>query len=226
VASRRRTADRTSSSAHPCCFTDRRCFPRSVSSASPSLVFPARARTSLELALLVERPGSGDAGRQHATVLNDEQSTYFLQLNMRKRGVPRPLLSSTGLPCRSIENDLSNAADFVCAPIAPIFQHNKVCSFLAARALLTLSKRWVRCQIKVCTDALEPCLSLRTRTRKVCSNAVYEEIARHVDIGDRSVNDATHKGRPAQFPWSIYPWNSPGFHAVARLASQSLIRFH
>ena len=35
----------------------------------------------------VERPGSGDAGRQHATVLDDEQSAYFLQLNMGKRGV-------------------------------------------------------------------------------------------------------------------------------------------
>ncbi|SAK77057.1 CaiB/BaiF CoA transferase family protein [Caballeronia ptereochthonis] len=35
----------------------------------------------------VERPGSGDAGRQHATVLDDEQSGYFLQLNMGKRGV-------------------------------------------------------------------------------------------------------------------------------------------
>ncbi|NML34202.1 CaiB/BaiF CoA transferase family protein [Paraburkholderia antibiotica] len=35
----------------------------------------------------VERPGSGDAGRQHASVLDDEQSGYFLQLNMGKRGV-------------------------------------------------------------------------------------------------------------------------------------------
>jgi len=35
----------------------------------------------------VERPGTGDAGRQHATVLDDEQSVYFLQLNMGKRGV-------------------------------------------------------------------------------------------------------------------------------------------
>jgi len=35
----------------------------------------------------VERPGSGDAGRQHATVLDDRQSGYFLQLNMGKRGV-------------------------------------------------------------------------------------------------------------------------------------------
>lgn len=26
----------------------------------------------------VERPGSGDAGRQHATVLDDKQSGYFL----------------------------------------------------------------------------------------------------------------------------------------------------
>ncbi|OXI93331.1 MULTISPECIES: CaiB/BaiF CoA transferase family protein [Burkholderia] len=35
----------------------------------------------------VERPGSGDAGRQHATVLDDRSSGYFLQLNMGKRGV-------------------------------------------------------------------------------------------------------------------------------------------
>ena len=35
----------------------------------------------------VERPGTGDAGRQHATVLDDQQSAYFLQLNMGKRGV-------------------------------------------------------------------------------------------------------------------------------------------
>ena len=35
----------------------------------------------------VERPCSGDAGRQHATVLDDQQSGYFLQLNMGKRGV-------------------------------------------------------------------------------------------------------------------------------------------
>ncbi|SAK82442.1 L-carnitine dehydratase/bile acid-inducible protein F [Caballeronia temeraria] len=35
----------------------------------------------------VERPGNGDAGRQHATILDDQQSAYFLQLNMGKRGV-------------------------------------------------------------------------------------------------------------------------------------------
>lgn len=35
----------------------------------------------------VERPGSGDAGRQHAHVLDDETSGYFLQLNMGKQGV-------------------------------------------------------------------------------------------------------------------------------------------
>ncbi|PVZ20451.1 MULTISPECIES: CaiB/BaiF CoA-transferase family protein [unclassified Pseudomonas] len=35
----------------------------------------------------VERPGSGDAGRQHAHVLDDAQSGYFLQLNMGKQGV-------------------------------------------------------------------------------------------------------------------------------------------
>lgn len=35
----------------------------------------------------VERPGSGDAGRQHAFTLDEQQSGYFLQLNMGKRGV-------------------------------------------------------------------------------------------------------------------------------------------
>ena len=35
----------------------------------------------------VERPGSGDAGRQHAHVLDDRTSGYFLQLNMGKQGV-------------------------------------------------------------------------------------------------------------------------------------------
>jgi crotonobetainyl-CoA:carnitine CoA-transferase CaiB-like acyl-CoA transferase len=35
----------------------------------------------------VERPGSGDAGRQHAHILDDQQSGYFLQLNMGKQGV-------------------------------------------------------------------------------------------------------------------------------------------
>lgn len=35
----------------------------------------------------VERPGSGDAGRQHAHVIDDQQSGYFLQLNMGKQGV-------------------------------------------------------------------------------------------------------------------------------------------
>mgnify|MGYP003724051197 CR=1 FL=1 len=35
----------------------------------------------------VERPGSGDAGRQHAFTLDDQQSGYFLQLNMGKQGV-------------------------------------------------------------------------------------------------------------------------------------------
>lgn len=35
----------------------------------------------------VERPGSGDAGRQHSHVIDDQQSGYFLQLNMGKQGV-------------------------------------------------------------------------------------------------------------------------------------------
>jgi crotonobetainyl-CoA:carnitine CoA-transferase CaiB-like acyl-CoA transferase len=35
----------------------------------------------------VERPGSGDAGRQHAWILDEHQSGYYLQLNMGKQGV-------------------------------------------------------------------------------------------------------------------------------------------
>jgi len=35
----------------------------------------------------VERPGLGDAGRQHSHVIDDQQSGYFLQLNMGKQGV-------------------------------------------------------------------------------------------------------------------------------------------
>jgi len=35
----------------------------------------------------VERPGSGDAGRQHAFTLDEHQSGYFLLLNMGKQGV-------------------------------------------------------------------------------------------------------------------------------------------
>ncbi len=35
----------------------------------------------------VERPGLGDAGRQHAHVIDEQQSGYFLQLNMGKQGV-------------------------------------------------------------------------------------------------------------------------------------------
>jgi crotonobetainyl-CoA:carnitine CoA-transferase CaiB-like acyl-CoA transferase len=35
----------------------------------------------------VERPGLGDAGRQHAHIIDDQQSGYFLQLNMGKQGV-------------------------------------------------------------------------------------------------------------------------------------------
>lgn len=33
----------------------------------------------------VERPGAGDPGRRNATVLDEGQSGYFLQLNMGKR---------------------------------------------------------------------------------------------------------------------------------------------
>jgi formyl-CoA transferase len=35
----------------------------------------------------VERPGGGDAGRQHAWILDGQQSGYYLQLNMGKQGV-------------------------------------------------------------------------------------------------------------------------------------------
>lgn len=35
----------------------------------------------------VERPGGGDAGRQHSHIIDEQQSGYFLQLNMGKQGV-------------------------------------------------------------------------------------------------------------------------------------------
>ncbi|WP_075790661.1 CaiB/BaiF CoA transferase family protein [Massilia putida] len=44
----------------------------------------------------VERPGDGDAGRRHATILDDQQSGYFLQLNMGKRGVSVNLKDARG----------------------------------------------------------------------------------------------------------------------------------
>ena len=45
----------------------------------------------------VERPGTGDPGRQHATVLDGQQSGYFLQLNMGKRGLSVNVKDSRGL---------------------------------------------------------------------------------------------------------------------------------
>jgi crotonobetainyl-CoA:carnitine CoA-transferase CaiB-like acyl-CoA transferase len=56
----------------------------------------------------VERPGSGDAGRQHATVLDDQQSGYFLQLNMGKRGVSINMKDPRG---KEFMQRLCNSAD-------------------------------------------------------------------------------------------------------------------
>ncbi|CAH2897394.1 MAG: CaiB/BaiF family protein [uncultured Paraburkholderia sp.] len=56
----------------------------------------------------VERPGSGDAGRQHATVLDDQQSAYFLQLNMGKRGVSVNMKDPRG---KAFMQRLCNSAD-------------------------------------------------------------------------------------------------------------------
>ncbi|MEY4413157.1 MAG: hypothetical protein RIQ53_450, partial [Pseudomonadota bacterium] len=44
----------------------------------------------------VERPGTGDAGRQHATVLDAHTSGYFLQLNMGKQGVSVDMKDARG----------------------------------------------------------------------------------------------------------------------------------
>lgn len=56
----------------------------------------------------VERPGSGDAGRQHATVLDDQSSGYFLQLNMGKQGVSVNLKDPRG---RDFMHRLCDSAD-------------------------------------------------------------------------------------------------------------------
>jgi crotonobetainyl-CoA:carnitine CoA-transferase CaiB-like acyl-CoA transferase len=56
----------------------------------------------------VERPGTGDAGRQHATVLDDKQSGYFLQLNMGKRGVSINMKDPRG---KEFMQRLCNSAD-------------------------------------------------------------------------------------------------------------------
>ncbi|MBN3837006.1 CoA transferase [Burkholderia sp. Ac-20344] len=56
----------------------------------------------------VERPGSGDAGRQHATVLDDRSSGYFLQLNMGKRGVSVNMKDPRG---RAFMERLCHSAD-------------------------------------------------------------------------------------------------------------------
>ncbi len=56
----------------------------------------------------VERPGSGDAGRQHASIVDDQQSGYFLQLNMGKRGVSVDLRDPRG---RELMQRLCDSAD-------------------------------------------------------------------------------------------------------------------
>ncbi len=56
----------------------------------------------------VERPGSGDPARQHATVLPGGQSGYFLQLNMGKRGLSVNLKDPRG---RDLTHLLCDSAD-------------------------------------------------------------------------------------------------------------------
>jgi len=56
----------------------------------------------------VERPGTGDAGRQHATVLDERSSGYFLQLNMGKRGVSVNMKDPRG---RDFMHRLCDSAD-------------------------------------------------------------------------------------------------------------------
>jgi crotonobetainyl-CoA:carnitine CoA-transferase CaiB-like acyl-CoA transferase len=56
----------------------------------------------------VERPGLGDAGRQHAHVLDDQQSGYFLQLNMGKQGVSVNMKDPRG---RDFMHKLCDSAD-------------------------------------------------------------------------------------------------------------------
>lgn len=56
----------------------------------------------------VERPGSGDAGRQHAHVLDDKSSGYFLQLNMGKQGVSVNMKDARG---KAFMQKLCDSAD-------------------------------------------------------------------------------------------------------------------
>jgi crotonobetainyl-CoA:carnitine CoA-transferase CaiB-like acyl-CoA transferase len=56
----------------------------------------------------VERPGSGDAGRQHAHVLDDQTSGYFLQLNMGKQGVSVNMRDARG---KAFMRKLCDSAD-------------------------------------------------------------------------------------------------------------------
>ncbi|MEY8877740.1 MAG: CaiB/BaiF CoA transferase family protein [Leptothrix sp. (in: b-proteobacteria)] len=56
----------------------------------------------------VERPGSGDAGRQHTTVLDEHSSGYFLQLNMGKQGVSVNMRDARG---KAFMQKLCDSAD-------------------------------------------------------------------------------------------------------------------
>ncbi len=56
----------------------------------------------------VERPGSGDAGRQHAHVLDEHTSGYFLQLNMGKQGVSVNMKDPRG---KAFMHQLCDSAD-------------------------------------------------------------------------------------------------------------------
>jgi len=56
----------------------------------------------------VERPGLGDAGRQHAHVLDEYSSGYFLQLNMGKKGVSVNMKDARG---KAFMHKLCDSAD-------------------------------------------------------------------------------------------------------------------
>jgi len=56
----------------------------------------------------VERPGLGDAGRQHAHVLDEYSSGYFLQLNMGKKGVSVNMKDARG---KAFMHTLCDSAD-------------------------------------------------------------------------------------------------------------------
>jgi crotonobetainyl-CoA:carnitine CoA-transferase CaiB-like acyl-CoA transferase len=68
----------------------------------------------------VERPGSGDAGRQHAHILDDQSSGYFLQLNMGKQGVSVNMRDARG---KAFMHKLCDSADVFIENYRPDVKH-------------------------------------------------------------------------------------------------------